>query len=100
MAAMVDRQDGEVVMLQNIKLLWRRLLGQGPVDAELIPEDEPTRLRNAFNRQHCPDCGSREFLDGPSGGMSQNIECAECHSRFNIAVFSGTVLFAERIRRQ
>ena len=32
----------------------------------------------------CPDCGSPFFLLGPSGGMAQNIKCADaaCGSTF------------------
>jgi hypothetical protein len=39
-----------------------------------FPEDET-----------CPDCGGFIFRPGPRGGVSQNIECVECGSRFNVA---------------
>lgn len=32
----------------------------------------------------CPDCGCGMFRPGPRGGISQNIECAQCKSRFNV----------------
>lgn len=32
----------------------------------------------------CPDCGSNKFLDGPCGGLCQNVKCANCGSEFNI----------------
>lgn len=41
----------------------------------------------------CIDCGSTHLLEGPSGGMSQNIECAKCGHKFNL----GLPLFIERI---
>ena len=35
----------------------------------------------------CPDCGCEEFLSGPEGGMSVNIECVDCGADFNFNVF-------------
>jgi hypothetical protein len=34
--------------------------------------------------EDCPDCGGFIFRDGPRGGLSQNIECVGCGSRFNV----------------
>lgn len=34
----------------------------------------------------CPDCGGKQFSDGPSGGISQNIECFSCGARFNVTM--------------
>jgi hypothetical protein len=47
----------------------------------------------------CPDCGGLEFLDGPRGGMSQNIQCARpsCGTWFNTARLGGHFLFVQRI---
>jgi hypothetical protein len=36
-------------------------------------------------RQCCPDCGSTKFLEGPQGGLAQNVACAQCGSRYNLA---------------
>jgi hypothetical protein len=36
----------------------------------------------------CPDCGCTIFRGGPRGGVSQNIECARCKSRFNVTRWS------------
>lgn len=41
----------------------------------------------------CIDCGSERLLEGPFGGMAQNIECGKCHHKFNM----GLPLFIERI---
>lgn len=41
----------------------------------------------------CIDCGSTHLLEGPSGGMSQNIKCDVCHHKFNLAL----PVFIERI---
>lgn len=35
------------------------------------------------NQKVCPDCGVWDFHEGPSGGMSVNIYCANCESWFN-----------------
>lgn len=34
----------------------------------------------------CTFCGTSEFYEGPSGGVSQNIKCAKCGARFNIGL--------------
>lgn len=31
----------------------------------------------------CPNCKGTEWLEGPSGGMSVNIMCNRCHSKYN-----------------
>jgi hypothetical protein len=36
------------------------------------------------DNENCPDCGGFIFRPGPRGGISQNIECVGCESRFNI----------------
>jgi len=43
----------------------------------------------------CPDCGSEEMYEGPSGGMCTNVTCAnpECGSKFNL----GLPIMADRI---
>lgn len=35
--------------------------------------------------EDCPDCGGFIFRPGPRGGVSQNVECVGCGSRFNVA---------------
>jgi hypothetical protein len=37
----------------------------------------------------CPDCREEGFYEGPSGGASQNIICANhaCQARFNVTPF-------------
>lgn len=37
--------------------------------------------REAFDC--CPDCGGKEYLEGPHGGLSINFKCAQCGSCFN-----------------
>lgn len=41
----------------------------------------------------CIDCGSDEMLEGPCGGMAQNVKCAKCGHKFNF----GPPLFIHRI---
>lgn len=38
----------------------------------------------ALDRAECPDCGAKRLQEGPCGGVSMNIRCAVCGSRFNI----------------
>jgi hypothetical protein len=53
-------------------------------------------VRDAISKGECPDCGGREFREGPSGGICTNFEC-RCGSRFNIGAAFGSVMIAERI---
>jgi uncharacterized protein YxjI len=43
----------------------------------------------------CIDCGGNKLLEGPSGGMCQNVKCAKCGHEFNF----GPPLFINRIDR-
>ncbi|KYK50035.1 hypothetical protein A1D31_22245 [Bradyrhizobium liaoningense] len=45
----------------------------------------------------CFDCSGFLFRPGPCGGLSQNIECVGCGSRFNVAHWRGMQLSVERI---
>lgn len=56
----------------------------------------------AITGGNCPDCRYRGFVLGPMGGASQNIECGNvaCRARFNVTVYAGQVLLAQRIERQ
>lgn len=42
-----------------------------------------------LQRGECPFCGGREFYEGPQGGMSINIFCAnpDCEAGFNVSGF-------------
>lgn len=45
----------------------------------------------------CPDCdGIEGFYEGPSGGMSTNIQCIACKAWFNVTPLIG---IAERIKK-
>ncbi|KKN77859.1 hypothetical protein LCGC14_0355960 [marine sediment metagenome] len=54
--------------------------------------DEQRVAESLINEQKCPDCESKKFYEGPSGGASTNFQCADCKSEFNISPFT-----AERI---
>lgn len=43
--------------------------------------------QNMIKKGICPDCKCEEFLAGPEGPGTQNIECAGCGSRFNVSDF-------------
>lgn len=67
--------------------------------SNLIKDDNKS-VTDWFNEHRsCPDCGGYQFLEGPKGGICQNIECGnrECGSRYNVAMLQGHVLFAHRI---
>jgi hypothetical protein len=56
--------------------------------------------QNTFTQGKCPFCGGTEITEGPGGGASQNLFCAneECGAGFNIAIAFGTMIQAELIR--
>lgn len=31
----------------------------------------------------CPNCGGSEWVEGPEGGGSQNIQCGKCYKYYN-----------------
>jgi len=41
--------------------------------------------------ESCPDCGCFIFRPGPRGGLSQNIDCVRCGSRFSVARLDPTM---------
>lgn len=64
---------------------------------EVYVKDTPeSKLWAQIATNRCPDCDHEGFLEGPSGGISTNIKCAnaECGARFNITPLIG---IAERI---
>lgn len=61
-----------------------------------VSETEGGRLWAIIATDHCPDCGHEGFYEGPHGGLSVNIQCANanCGHKFNVTPMVGT---AERI---
>lgn len=61
-----------------------------------VKETDKGKLWAIIAKNKCPDCGCEGFYEGPSGGLSTNIECAneECKHRFNVTPMIG---IAERI---
>lgn len=57
-----------------------------------IIHDELELVAHFTKYQCCPDCGSKNFYEGPKGGMCTNMMCAECNHKFNIGPS-----FAQRI---
>lgn len=52
--------------------------------------DSP-EIAKLYRTGECPYCGSKEFYEGPSGGMSTNWYCAneECGAGFNLTGMAG-----------
>jgi hypothetical protein len=48
----------------------------------------------------CPDCGCENWVEGPRGGLSQNVACANsgCGAEFNVARYNGVVFHVDRLR--
>lgn len=68
----------------------------------LVPDDlEAFIMRNFVNADapiRCPYCGGDKFIEGPSGGMSINILCAnkECRHWFN---YHGGIMSMDDLKR-
>lgn len=64
-------------MIAWLRSLWRR------------HEPDDDQLLERFVR--CPHCNSEKFLEGPSGGCSVNVFCAneDCRAGFNVFMVPG-----------
>jgi len=45
--------------------------------------DDRKLFKHIMKFKTCPDCGCSQFYEGPSGGMSTNIQCLGCAHKFN-----------------
>jgi DNA-directed RNA polymerase subunit RPC12/RpoP len=73
------------------------LKGKPKAKPERGTDADKEMVRAAILKGKCPDCGSKDFIEGPSGGICTNYTCAECGSRFNIGAAFGSVMIADRI---
>jgi hypothetical protein len=69
-----------------------------------IPSSDPDhkRIIQALENGKCPDCQNSAIVPGPRGGLSRNVSCDACGSRFNVAPWypgriSHRFLFVQRI---
>ena len=47
-------------------------------------ERDNKNIKKLFEEnQCCIDCGEKKLLEGPSGGMSQNVRCSNCGHEYN-----------------
>ena len=57
-------------------------------------EMDDNKVKELFEKyEACPDCGSENFMEGPSGGGAVNVKCRGCGHWFNL----GLPLFIQRI---
>jgi hypothetical protein len=57
----------------------------------------PDEALRAISRGVCPDCkNDAALLDGPRGGVAQNIACMVCGAEFNIVECGSAVILAHR----
>ena len=67
----------------------------GYLSNKLIAEKPELHEMGHFNGE-CPDCGNKSWYEGPAGGMSVNIKCAQCGLWLNHTPALG---LAERLAR-
>lgn len=54
------------------------------------------KVNSALAKGDCPCCESLGcLLEGPQGGMSVNVMCSKCGSRFNVSAFFNDIVIAE-----
>jgi hypothetical protein len=73
---------------KSIVNLWGTEVDNIKIDAvERKLDRQPATKEEVYDalvkHRQCQDCGNKMFYGGPEGGMSQNIECTQCHSHFN-----------------
>lgn len=75
----------ECLTIPNVKKTGcTDLIKSFDVDNKTIP---PSREQKLFYGLHVmPCCHSTSFIEGPTGGLSVNIYCADCHAAYNICV--------------
>ena len=60
------------------------LLQQGCTQlCDQMEMDDDKLRKHIEDHGTCPDCGSGQFWEGPSGGLSVNITCCGCGHKFN-----------------
>lgn len=48
-----------------------------------LERDSKMIMKMFEKHQCCIDCGEKKLLEGPSGGMSQNVKCSNCNHEYN-----------------
>jgi hypothetical protein len=64
-------------------------------------DEEADAWARSIIANHCPDCGNYGFIPGPSGGLAQNLFCANpaCRSGFNVTLTGGRCVLCRRIHK-
>lgn len=79
--------------MNRIKRLYHKWFGHCenlPVAEQLeIARSKEKGLKlECVRKNKCPDCKVKDqIMEGPHGGMSVNVRCANCGSKFNITPF-------------
>ena len=65
-------------------------------EAQVSPDLEATQRRRAFLQNCCPTCGAQgQLLNGPRAGMSINVLCGHCGTRYNKVVWRDKLVAVE-----
>lgn len=64
-----------------------------------VPRASDDADERSFDKGILPCCGGTEFFEGPTGGLSFNIKCAnpDCGQGWNVALINGVCVMADRI---
>lgn len=63
---------------------------------EKLNQEDDEKLKNG----ECPKCGSKHFVEGPSGGMARNIACENGHRFWFAPPFTSEYQGQIRVERE
>lgn len=78
--------------------LWKREGRPEEFDFTKCASDRDWKTRSLVTGD-CPACGCREFIHGPSAGISRNYGCTGCGAWYNVAIWMGVAVFVHEIER-
>lgn len=72
----------------NIILPITNKAGSGDTFMKFLKNTYPEQFHNEIEYEQegnikCPTCGGTQWYEGPTGGLSINIECTTCNDKFN-----------------
>ncbi len=81
--SLFDRDIAEEVTKKVTADLKEQLKSANEKKKTKVPLTEK-QIKRMQKKSKCPDCGNDSWLGGPCGGGSQNIQCKDCGSKFNM----------------
>ena len=85
-------------MLTALKRLFSK--GSTAVNGKPLVDNNRDEIISWFFKNGCPCCEQEDILlGGPRGGMSQNVMCNACGTRYNLTPISAGYLIGDMTHR-